>query len=93
MRLIGHHLFVMDRSLQVSSISLPDSAGTGRQSTAQIIMAYSCSTDDKLWQQDDTTIGYLAIDELEKTGLATFNDVLGLSVQRSGSAISAYTRK
>lgn len=82
MWLIGHHLYVRDRGLQVSSISLPDGTTTGRQSAARVIMEYSCTKDDSLWRQDDRAIGHLAVDELEKTGLATINDVLGLSVRR-----------
>ena len=90
MWLIGHQLYVRDRALQVSSISIPaNSGGTSGQSTARIVMEYSCTKDNKLWRQDDRTIGHLAIDELEKTGLATINDVLELSVRRSGPAISA----
>jgi hypothetical protein len=92
MELIGHHLYVWDRDLQVSSISLPDKGmGAGRQSTARVVMEYSCTKDTKLWRQDDRAIGHLAMDELEKTGLATINDVLELSVRRGGSAIPAYT--
>ena len=90
MWLIGHQLYVRDRGLQVSSISIPaNSMGANGQSTARIVMEYSCTKDDKLWRQDDRTIGHLAIDELEKTGLATINDVLELSVRRSGPAMSA----
>ena len=90
MWLIGHQLYVRDRDLQVGSISLPDKdTGAGRQSTARVVMEYSCTGDNKLWRQDDRTIGLLAMDELEKTGLATINDVLELSVRRSGPAISS----
>ena len=90
MWLIGHQLYVRDKDLQVSIISLPDKdAAAGRQSTARVVMEYSCTGDNKLWRQDDRTIGLLAMDELEKTGLATINDVLELSVRRSGPAMSA----
>jgi len=90
MELIGHQLYIRDTDLQVSSISLPDKdTGAGRQSTARVVMEYSCTKDNKLWRQDDRTIGHLAMDELEKTGLATINDVLELSVRRSGSAMPA----
>ena len=91
MWLIGHHLYVRDKDLQVSSISIPaNSMGANGQSTARIVMEYSCTKDNKLWRQDDRTIGHLAMDELEKTGLATINDVLELSVRRSGPAIPAH---
>src|ERR1700722_19756817 len=54
MQLVGHHLYVRDRDLQVSSISLPGhSTGAARQSAARIIMEYSCTKDNKLWRQDD----------------------------------------
>jgi len=90
MWLIGHQLYIRDRGLQVSSISIPaSSTGTGGQSTARIVMEYACTKDNKLWKQDDRTIGHLAMDELEKTGLATINDILELSVRRSGPAMSA----
>jgi hypothetical protein len=90
MWLIGHHLYVRDRDLQVSSISFPaSSTGAGGQSTARIVMEYSCTKDNRLWGQNDRMIGHLAMDELEKTGLATINDVLELSVRRSGPAMSA----
>ena len=90
MWLIGHQLYVRDKDLQVSSISIPaNSTDANGQSTAWIIMEYSCTKDNKLWKQDDRTIGHLAVDELEKTGLATINDVLELSVRRSGPAMSA----
>jgi hypothetical protein len=72
-------------------IALSQLATPHRQSTALIIMEYSCTKDNKLWRQDDRTIGCLAIDELEKTGLATINDVPELSVRCSGPAIPAYT--
>jgi len=92
MWLIGHQLYIRDRGLQVSSISIPaSSTGTGGQSTARIVMEYACTKDNKLWKQDDRTIGHLAMDELEKTGLATINDILELSVRRSRPANPAHT--
>jgi protoporphyrinogen oxidase len=85
---IGDQLYILDEDLTVSRVRLCDDDDD--KGSARIVMEYYCTRGDHFWLQDNATIRSLAIDELEKMGLATSNDIMAMRVRRLEKAIQVY---
>ncbi|HEX3935653.1 MAG TPA: NAD(P)/FAD-dependent oxidoreductase, partial [Puia sp.] len=58
--------------------------------TIWVGMEYFCNTEDDFWKQADENIKQLAVEELEKIGLATAGDVIDTTVLRMEKTYPAY---
>jgi protoporphyrinogen oxidase len=54
-------------------------------------LEYFCQEGDSLWSMSDAALSDMAIDELDKTGIAGRGDVFGSTVLRERKAYPAYT--
>lgn len=84
-QIIGDHLYVIGEGLTVSRVGLCDDEEN--RGSARIVMEYCCTRADDFRMQDNATIRSKAIDELEKMGLATSNDIMAMRVRRLDKAI------
>ncbi|KAH0536074.1 hypothetical protein FGG08_007023 [Glutinoglossum americanum] len=86
-------LYIQDRDVKVGRIQVYNNWGpymVKDPNTTWIGMEYFCNKEDTFWQQDNLQIKCIAIDELEKIGLAAKEDVLDLTVQRMEKTYPAY---
>ena len=59
----------------------------GYRGSARVVMEYCCMRGDDFWRQGNAAIRRLAMDELEKMGVATSNDVIAMRVRRLDQAV------
>lgn len=91
--LADNWLYIQDRDVKVGRVQVYNNWGpymVKDPDTTWIGMEYFCNKEDDFWALDDLHIKCIAIDELEKIGLATREDVLDLTVRRMEKTYPAY---
>ena len=88
LEIIGDHFYILGEGLTVSRVQL--CGYDENRGSARIVMEYCCTRGDEFWRQDNAAIRRLAMDELEKMGLTTSNDIMAIGVRRLEQAIPVY---
>lgn len=82
----GHNwIYIKERNVGFGRLKIYNNHRGGmikNSGNTWIGMEYSCNKNDVLWEQEDDFIRGLAIEELERIGLAFEDDIVNITVQR-----------